>query len=135
MIRLLLLSSVLLAGCNQTDGKLHFEAHFKGKVPASAKLLHAGEQYAGVDSSYGFVFSVEDDALLTELVAQWNLSRNDTPADSGFFHFANHAWWPTQAEFKTLVPNFSRENTKLEEYWMVWPDNQTGRLYVEHGRW
>ena len=135
VIRLLSLSSLVLAGCNQTDRKLDFEAHIEGKVPTSAKLLHAGAQYAGIDSSYGFVFNVENDALLTELIAEWNLNRNDSASSSGFFRFAKHTWWPTDAEFRSLVPNFSRENSELEEYWIVWPDNESGKLYVEYGRW
>jgi hypothetical protein len=135
LIRLLLLSLLLLAGCKQTDRKLNFEAQLKGKVPTSAKLLHAGAQYAGIDSSYGFVFNVEDDALLTELIARWKLNRKDSPSDSGFFRFAKHTWWPTDAEFSVLVPNFSHEYSELEEYWIVWPDNESGKLYVEHGQW
>ena len=122
-------------GCNTTDRKLSFSAHSKSSIPATAQLLHSGGQYAGLDASYGFVFSVTDDAILDQLVAEWKLTRYDSPSESGFFKFANHPWWPNAAEFSAMDPSYGRQDTEGEEYWIVWPDSKSGKLYVEHGRW
>ena len=123
-----------IGGCNRTDSKVLFSAHSKSALPQSAKLVHSGGQYAGFDASYGFVFDVTDDTLQDQLVNEWKLE-SSSATGSGFFQFAKHNWWPTDAEFAKMEASFSRENKQNEEYWHVWCDQSNRRLYVEHGRW
>ncbi len=128
------LSCVLLAGCNRTDPQLSFSAHTQTSIPPSAKLVHSGGQYAGVDASYGFVFDVSDTALQEQLVGEWNLQAA-TASESGFFKFAKHPWWPTDDALLKMDGHFGRSDEQKEEYWHVWHDRPNGKLYVEHGRW
>jgi len=130
----LIVLSLPMGGCNRTDPRLTFSAHSKTPIPDSAKLVHCGAQYAGFDASYGFVFDVSDDTLENELVKEWNL---EAAKDSGggFFKFAKHEWWPTDGELAKMEPCFSREDKQKEEYWSIWRNPITGKLYVEHGRW
>lgn len=123
-----------VAGCNRTDSKLKFSAHTKTPLPKSAKLIQSGAQYAGFDASYGFMFEVEDDALLNQLVEEWNLE-SAPESGSGFFKFAKLCWWPTDEKLAKMEPSLGRENKEDEEYWHVWCDKSNGKLYVEHGRW
>jgi hypothetical protein len=125
---------VFIAGCNRTDSKLSFSAHTKTPIPASAKLIHSGGQYAGFDASYGFVFDVADNSLQEQLVAEWELNGR-SPSESGFFKFANYPWWPTDYAFLKMDENFTRSDEQNEEYWHVWHDRINGRLYIEHGGW
>ena len=124
----LLLCFVLatMAGCLAADRNLSFKTHIEGELPATAKLVHSGAKYAGIDASYAFVFTVEDDALLDLLIAKWNLSRSDSPSESGFFDSENHEWWPSDQELSEIMPNYSRSDEEMEEYWIVWPDSKTG---------
>lgn len=131
-IVLLVLASQIV-GCNRADYKLKFSAHSKIPIPKSAKLLQSGGQYAGFDASYGFVFEVSDDALQRQLIQEWSLKPGG--GSGGFFKFAEYDWWPAEVELAKMEPSFAREDTLNEEYWNVWRDQTTGKLYVEHGRW
>jgi len=128
------LISVFVAGCNRTDPKLSFSAHTKTTIPASAKQIYSGGQYAGFDASYGFVFDVADNSLQEQLIGEWDLDTT-SPSESGFFKFAKYPWWPTDDAFLKMDENFSRSDEQNEEYWHVWHDRKNGRLYIEHGRW
>ena len=123
-----------IAGCNHSDSKLKFSAHTKSPLTKSAKLIQSGGQYAGFDASYGFVFEVDDDALQTQLVKEWNLE-SMPESESGFFRFAKHNWWPTDEKLAKMAPSFGRENKEDEEYWHVWCDRSNRKLYVEQHRW
>ena len=125
---------LLCVGCSRTDRKLSFSAHTNAPIPASAKLIHSGGQYAGFDASYGFVFDVSDNSLQEQLVDEWDLNAAHA-SESGFFKFAKFAWWPTDDAFLKMDENFSRSDDQNEEYWHVWHDQRNGKLYVEHGRW
>ena len=122
-----------IGGCSGNDSKLTFSAHSQTSVPKSAKLVHSGGQYAGFDASYGFVFEVSDDALQRQLIKEWNLAPGKT--SGGVFKFAKHKWWPPEEELAKMEPSFWRDDKQNEEYWNVWGDQTTGKMYVEHGRW
>jgi hypothetical protein len=128
------LISVFVVGCNHADPKLLFSAHTKSPIPASAKLIHSGGQYAGFDGSYGFVFDVSDNTLQEQLFDEWGL-KPASPSEGGFFKFAKYPWWPTEDEFKRMDENFGCSDEQNEEYWHVWHDRINGRLYIEHGGW
>ena len=128
------LSYLLFVGCGRTDPKLSFSAHTKATIPASAKLIHSGGQYAGFDASYGFVFDVCDNKLQEQLIAEWHLNAASA-SKSGFFKFAKYPWWPTDDAFLKMDENFGRSDDQNEEYWRVWHDRLNSKLYIEHGRW
>jgi hypothetical protein len=128
------LGCMVLAGCNRTDPKLSFSAHSQSPIPASAKQIYSGGQYAGFDASYGFVFDVSDNTLQEQLIDEWGLKAG-SPSEGGFFKFAAYPWWPTEDEFKRMEENFGRSDEQNEEYWHVWRDRTNSKLYVEHGRW
>ena len=130
----LLLLCSQIGGCNRSDSKLKFSAHSKTSIPKSAKLIHRGAQYAGFDASYGFVFETSDDRLENELIKEWNLEAAKG-SGGGFFKFAKHEWWPTDGELAKMETCFSREDKQKEEYWNIWREHTTGKLYIEHGQW
>lgn len=130
----LLVGYLPIVGCSRTDPKLSFSAHCNAAIPASAKPIHSGGQYAGFDASYGFVFDVSDNKLQEQLVDEWHL-KAQTPSESGFFKFAKYPWWPGDDAFLKMDENFGRSDDQNEEYWHVWHDRQNAKLYVEHGRW
>ena len=121
-------------GCIAADGDSLFARHVEGEVPANAILVHSGIKSIGIDTSHGFVLAVEDESLLNLLIAEWELSRSDSPS-AGVFDSKEHKWWPSKEELSEIIPNYSRSDEEVEEYWIVWPDTKTGRLYVEHGWW
>ena len=131
---MLLLYCMLFLGCSRTYPNVSFSDHSKTSVPASAKLIHSGGQYAGVDASYGFVFDVSDNTLQQQLIDEWRLNAVSA-SESGFFKFAKYPWWPTDDDFLKMDENFTRSDEQNEEYWHVWHDRINGRLYIEHGGW
>lgn len=124
--RMLLLLPLLLAGCDLTERKLDFGDPLKGNIPSTAHLLHAGAQYAGIDSSYRFVFNLEDDALLNQLIAEWNLSRNDSPAASGFFSIAKHTWCCSQ---ESAAASLARSFGRCPESGLRWDEHDRKKHY------
>ena len=131
---MMLLYCMLFLGCSRTDPNLSFSGHSKISIPASAKLIQSGGQYAGVDSSYGFVFDVSDNTLQQQLIDEWRMNAVSS-SESGFFKFAKYPWWPTNDELLKMDESYGRSDDQSEEYWLVWHDQINGKLYVEHGRW
>ena len=120
-------------GCYPTNGHSLFASLSKSKVPTSANLVHSARHDAGIDASFGFVFAVEDEALLNQMIDECDLKA--AKSESGFFALANYSWWPSNEEFASMGPSYLRTDNNQEEYWCVWSDPKSKKLYVEHGRW
>ena len=110
-------------------------AELVDELPASARLDRYESVRHGSDHCHVFEFRCSDSTLLDTLVGRWRL-RDLT--DSGeepvsFMEYEHPDWWTPNAP--SAARRFGRSDDKSETYISVWEQRQTGRLYVETGRW
>ena len=112
-----------------------FERHFDFPLPSSAHLLHYHKRTSGFsDTSYAFVFDVNDRALCDLIVKEWKLIEAAIPVS--FVSLDPPPWWPIEADGITpMKERYGWEDEQAEEYKSVWYDVGENRLYVEFGNW
>lgn len=89
-----------------------------------------------MDGIYAFAFEVTDDALLKQLVAEWNLTPASATNLVGSAVASNEsrpAWWPDNFTLARMPVRFGRFGSQSERYWSVWYDPNARRLYAEYG--
>jgi hypothetical protein len=109
-----------------------YERHFTSPLPATAHLEHHLGSHAGFDASYAFVFSVTDDALRDQLIAEWNLSPSGSP--TSFVELRPPEWWKPRS-LHQADEKYERFDEQNELYWSVWVDHDSGKVYTEYGNW
>ncbi len=89
----------------------------------------------GFDEAHLFVFSVSDTALRDALVKKWNLrDLTGSVEDPVSFAGDDHPkWWPFN--WPSATRKFGRYDEDQEEYWSIWEQPNTDRLYVQVGNW
>ena len=136
-VHVLLAFAVLLA---IGYGVVHFlpqppYAGIVDELPISARLVRHKLIRHGVDYGHVFEFSCADAALRERLVSRWQLRdltrSKETPVS---FMASDHLdWWTPDVSPATR--RFGRCDDDSESYMSVWEHPETGRLYVEVGRW
>jgi len=109
--------------------------HFWKPLPASAKLLHSDEIRHGGDVSYAFVFEIEDDRLLDQLIGEWGLEFSDFEFDEPKSIVAQRppSWWPGPEQLRSLPIQWGSTDGDEAHYRSVWVDSDARRLYAEYG--
>lgn len=110
-------------------------AQIVDELPESASLVRHELIWHGLDHCHLFVFSCSDTALRDQLVSRWQL-RDLTDSEDSPVSFADNAhptWWTPDTPSATH--KFGRHDDESEGYLSVWEQSETGRLYVEVGRW
>jgi len=106
------------------------------ELPSSAKIAHYEFVKQGLlDYSHLFEFSCADASIRKALVAKWEL-QDSTTSDEELASFVEHDhpdWWtPDQPK---ATHKYGRIFEETESYISIWEHPDTGRLYVESGRW
>lgn len=135
--RLVLAFSMVLA---ITYGVRHFVprppyALIVDELPISARLVRHELIWHGFDYCHLFEFACSDAALREKLVSRWqlrDLTRGDEDPVS-FMEYDHPDWWTP--DMRATTGKFGWHNDKTERYLSVWEQPETGRLYVEYGRW
>ena len=112
--------------------------HINGPLPASATLDLQHEACVGFsDVSYAFRFTVTDDKLRDQLIANWKLLRTEPSGElKSFVALAPPPWFPKDRDrIQAFEERYSRIDVEAEKYWCVWIDRKNNRLYAEYGRW
>ena len=106
-----------------------------GELPSSAQCVNYEMVQFGFDYSHLLEFSVSDEALLHRLVREWELrdlsSVREVP--TSFVRLRHPDWWTPSTPSPSR--EFGRDDDENERYWSVWVHDDSGRLYVEVGRW
>jgi hypothetical protein len=110
-------------------------AQIVDRLPESAKLVRHELIRHGLDHCHVFEFSCSDTALRDQLVARWQLRDLTDSADGPvtFLESKHPNWWTPNTPAATH--KFGRHDDESEGYLSVWEQSETGRLYVEVGRW
>jgi hypothetical protein len=105
------------------------------KLPQSANLVRHELIWHGFDPCHVFEFSCADAALRDELVSRWQLRDLTDSADGPvtFLENTHPTWWTP--DVPAAIRRFGRHDDDSESYLSVWEHSDTGRLYVEVGRW
>ena len=106
-----------------------------GELPTSARLVRHQLVRHGLDYCHLFEFACSDTRLRDGLVRKWRL-RDLSGSNEDPYSFVVHdspSWWPS--DLTSVSAKFGRVDETTEEYWSVWEETETGRVYVEVGRW
>lgn len=105
------------------------------ELPISTRLVRHELIRCGIDYCRLYEFSCSDTALRDKLVSKWRLrdltGSNETPMS--FMEYDHPDWWTPNVPAATH--KFGRRDDDSESYLSLWEQSETGRLYVEVGRW
>lgn len=121
----------IVNGCNQDT----YSRHFDRPPPNGSKLLNYEERRTGWnDMTYGFEFSVLDEALKNQLIIDCGLREDGHPGREVDLDEWSLTWWPVPGE-RSRMEAYSWEDRQLEEYKCLWFDKERDRLYLQYGNW
>ncbi len=118
-------------GCN-TDV---YKRHFIKPLPKGSQMLNYHEDRAGwSDMTYGFAFSVPDEAFKNQLVDDWGLHEDDNRGRKVDLDRYSLPWWPKPEE-RAQMEFYTWQDMTAEEFKCLWYSKDKQRLYIQYGNW
>ena len=117
-------AATLLTGCKTGRGSLYDKF---GVALGDARIVHFHFSGAGMDHSYVWVIDLADDEFIDAIVKSASLSPRKDRSEGSSLRSGFPAWWDTDA-IEQLPEGYFRDGVR--QFWRVWIDRQSNRIYA-----